>query len=80
MKALATSLVLISASLAFAQTIVCPPGAPANMKLAAKEIRRYVYLRHGKLLPIAGVGQGIALNTAAGGGAAVPVFADGAVV
>ena len=62
MKALATLLVLISASLAFAQTIVCPPGAPANVQLAAKEIRRYVYLRTGKLLPVAEKGQGIALK------------------
>lgn len=34
-------------------TIVCPPDAPANVKLAAREIRRYVYLRTGALLPIA---------------------------
>ena len=33
--------------------IVCPADAPPNVKLAAKEIRRYVYLRTGKLLPIA---------------------------
>jgi hypothetical protein len=33
--------------------IVCPEDAPANVKLAAKEIRRYVYLRTGTLLPIA---------------------------
>ena len=32
--------------------IVCPADAPASVKLAAKEIRRYVYLRTGKLLPI----------------------------
>ena len=32
--------------------IACPTDAPANVKLAAKEIRRYVYLRTGKLLPI----------------------------
>ena len=30
--------------------IVCPADAPANVKLAAKEIRRYVYLRTGTLL------------------------------
>lgn len=33
--------------------IVCPREAPANVKLAAKEVRRYVYLRTGKFLPIA---------------------------
>jgi hypothetical protein len=32
--------------------IVCPAGAPANVRLAAKEIRRYVYLRTGELLPV----------------------------
>ena len=37
----------------FLVTIVCPENAPANIKLAAKEVRRYVYLRTGKLLPIA---------------------------
>jgi hypothetical protein len=33
--------------------IVCPAGVVANVKLAAREIRRYVYLRTGTLLPIA---------------------------
>ena len=33
--------------------IVCPADAPANVKLAASEIRRYVYLRTATLLPIA---------------------------
>jgi hypothetical protein len=42
--------------------IVCPPDAPVNVKLAAKEIRRYVYLRTGTLLPIAKTGQGLALR------------------
>jgi hypothetical protein len=28
---------------------VCPADLPANMKLAAKEIRRYLYLRTGAL-------------------------------
>jgi hypothetical protein len=41
---------------------VCPADAPANVKLAAKEIRRYVYLRTGKLLPMAESGQGMALK------------------
>lgn len=52
MKAVVAILVLVSSNLAPAQTIVCPPGAPSNVKLAAKEIRRYVYLRSGKLLPV----------------------------
>lgn len=47
---------------AAAQTIVCPEESPDNVKLAAKEIRRYVYLRTGNLLPIAGAGSGIALK------------------
>lgn len=34
-------------------TIVCPLNATANAKLAAREVRRYVYLRTGELLPIA---------------------------
>lgn len=33
-------------------TIVCPDNAPANVKLAAKEVRRFVYLRTGRMLPI----------------------------
>jgi alpha-L-rhamnosidase len=41
-----------AAAPASAGSIVCPADAPANVKLAAKEIRRYVYLRTGKLLPI----------------------------
>ena len=62
MKPLAVVLTLISASIACSQTIICPADAPANAKLAAKEIRRYVYLRTGKLLPIGPRGQGIALK------------------
>ena len=43
--------------LAFTGTIVaagihCPADAPAQVRLAAKEVRRYVYLRTGKLLVI----------------------------
>jgi len=46
-----------------AQTIVIPASAPANVRLAAKEIRRYVYLRTGELLPVAESGNnGIALR------------------
>jgi hypothetical protein len=33
-------------------TIVCPKDAPANVKLAAQELRRYVYLRTGELATI----------------------------
>jgi hypothetical protein len=36
-----------------ADAIVCPREALVNVKLAAKELRRYVYLRTGKLLPLA---------------------------
>ena len=38
------------------------PDAPAKVKLAAKELRRYVYLRTGELLPVADSGLGIALK------------------
>ena len=51
------TLVVVAANSADSVTthcaIVCPEDAPANVKLAAKEIRRYVYLRTGTLLPIA---------------------------
>jgi len=33
--------------------IVCPEKSPLNVQLAAKEVRRYVYLRTGTLLPLA---------------------------
>ena len=32
--------------------IICSPDAPSNVKLAAKEVRRYVYLRTGRLIKI----------------------------
>ncbi len=35
-----------------AAAIACPSDAPANVKLAAQEVRRYVYLRTGELLSI----------------------------
>jgi len=35
-----------------AATLICPPHATANVRLAAKEVRRYVYLRTGELLAI----------------------------
>ena len=47
MKTILTVLFLVAASIAPAQST----DAPANVKLAAKEIRRYVYLRTGKLQP-----------------------------
>ncbi|MFA5814285.1 MAG: hypothetical protein WC865_01505 [Bacteroidales bacterium] len=34
-------------------TIICPASSPANIKLAAREVRRYLYLRTATLLPIA---------------------------
>jgi hypothetical protein len=42
--------------------IVCPPDAPTKVKLAAKEIRRYVYLRTGSMPPIIDHGKGLALS------------------
>ena len=45
-------LLLFGARPVSAQTIVCPADTPATVKLAAKEIRRYVWLRTGKLLPV----------------------------
>jgi hypothetical protein len=42
--------------------IVCPADAPANVKLAAKELRRYIYLRTGELFSITKSGQGITLQ------------------
>lgn len=46
-------------------TIVCPPGASAKVRLAAREVRRYVYLRTGALLPVAesAAGNMIAFQT-----------------
>ncbi|MCX6926723.1 MAG: malectin domain-containing carbohydrate-binding protein [Verrucomicrobia bacterium] len=45
-----------------ARVIVCPPNASPRVKLAAHELRRYVYLRTGELLPIAASGQGIVMQ------------------
>ena len=44
------------------EAIVCSSDAPANVKLAAKEIRRYLFLRTGELLPIKESGRGISLR------------------
>jgi len=49
-------------SVARTPVIVCVADAPANVKLAAKELRRYIYLRTGELLPIMATGQGITLQ------------------
>lgn len=46
--------------------VVCASGAPPNVRLAAHEVRRYVYLRTGVLLPIvarSGEGRAIVLQT-----------------
>ncbi|MBL7133288.1 MAG: hypothetical protein ISS78_04265 [Phycisphaerae bacterium] len=42
--------------------VVCPEKATANLKLAARELRRYIYLRTGKLLPVGATGNGIVLR------------------
>ena len=62
MKTLIVFLFLIGSDVAAAETIVCPPDAPANLRFATKEIRRYVYLRTGTLLPVAETGKGIVLK------------------
>lgn len=62
MRTCAAIVFLLSAGSFLAQTIVCPPDAPANVKLAAKEIRRDAWLRTGELLPIAATGSGVALK------------------
>ena len=43
-------------------TIVCPSDAPPRVKLAAREVRRYIYLRTGALLPIADSATGSAVT------------------
>jgi hypothetical protein len=54
MKLPILSLALLTAATpAFADGIVCAGDAPVQVKLAAKEIRRYAYLRTGTLLDIA---------------------------
>jgi hypothetical protein len=52
MRSLTTLLTLAITLTASAQTIVCPTDTSPNVKLAAKEIRRYVYLRTGEFLSI----------------------------
>jgi hypothetical protein len=62
MTRLIASLAIAVVLTAHGAGIVVKPGAPANVKLAARKIRRYVYLRAGELLPVAESGQGIALK------------------
>jgi len=52
----------VSANAANATTIVCPRDASPLVALAAREVRRYVYVRTGELLPIAKSGNGIVLH------------------
>lgn len=56
MKTLLTTLLLAITGAALGDGISLPPGASATVKFAAKEIRRYVYLRTGRLLAIAEAG------------------------
>lgn len=58
-----------SAAASSRTTIVCPKDAPPLVKLGAREIRRYVYLRTGELLPIedtSGTSNSIVLEWRAG--------------
>ena len=49
---LALSLAAAFSALAESAKIVCPVDAPAQVKLAAREVRRYIYLRTGELLAV----------------------------
>jgi len=68
MHAMVLWVLLIAGSVGVAEAsstkpvIVCPANSPRNVKLAAKEIRRYVYLRSGKLLSLAESGHGVLLR------------------
>ncbi len=62
LKTLALVFLLAFAGVASGGVVVCPPEAPARVKLAAREIRRYVYLRTGTLWAIAPKGEGFALK------------------
>lgn len=63
MKSLTAAFLLLASGIlpSLSQTIVCPPQASPNLKLAAKEVRRYIFLRTSELLPISTAGQGISL-------------------
>ncbi|MCX6927959.1 MAG: malectin domain-containing carbohydrate-binding protein, partial [Verrucomicrobia bacterium] len=62
MRTLTAFVLVAMTGMACADVIVCPPEAPANVRLAAQEIRRYVYVRTGTLLPVAKSGTGIVLK------------------
>lgn len=62
MRFLPLIICLATPSIAPAAEIVRPADAPANVNLAEKEVRRYVYLRTDELLPIAEAGDGITLG------------------
>ena len=47
--------------------VVCPPEATVQETLAGKEIRRYVYLRTGELLPVVQAAEGDAGGARLGG-------------
>ena len=47
-----------NAAAAVEAAIVCPADAPEQLRLAASEIRRYLYLRTGVLLPVRGAATG----------------------
>ena len=53
LRKLAILLAVACACPAHGGQIMVTTGAPAKVQLAAKEVRRYVYLRTGELLPIA---------------------------
>ena len=57
-----TCLLMCLDVIAAAETIVCPSDAPPLVRLAAKEVRRYVYLRTGELPAIAPAGTGLVLR------------------
>ena len=59
---MAMPLATATAAATLAGNIVCPADAPAKVKLAAKEIRRYIYLRTGKLWSIAADSGAIGLR------------------
>ena len=46
------ALLPLTSHVALADGIRCPSDAPDQVRLAAKELRRYVYVRTGELLPI----------------------------
>ncbi len=48
--------------------IICPPGSPYQVSLAAREVRRYFYVRTGELLPLGNELSPSAVNSGPGGG------------